>query len=140
MIEKIINDYPHIEFYHDEELESTIDGSFFWDDHSIEITTGPHTTYDELLTTINHESRHLYQATQSARRRFHSGDYLSHPDEIDAYGNVDLTECVNQHGWSKSFHMHTLKTYVNQFGLESNITKKLIKKAFINTYGYTRNT
>lgn len=132
MIKKIQNNYPHIEFIFDKDLELTIEGSFYRDNGHIEIYYNDNTDEEELLLTCAHEDRHLYQHLKRKNTRQHKGCYLSDPDEVDAYGTIDLVHTVQKHGWEEAFNQSPLKNYIQEFGLNSKITKNLIKKAFIN--------
>lgn len=95
---------------------------------------------EELELVYEHELRHAHQSEQrlfeSSMYKMVGGDvtmnYYGDPDEIDAYGNVDLVAYVDKNGWHDAMtnKFSILKTYIDLFGMDSREVRNLIKKAY----------
>jgi len=160
MIEGLQDHYPEVEFVFYEVDKETLDpgrlaiGGFFYADEmggEIEICISASSYYFEpceeqkyddvmceIAATVAHEERHQYQAIRrnllelEEYEEGHAG-YLKHSDEVDAYGNVDLALFISKYGWKEAFESQfsVLADYINEFGKDSVIVKKLIKKAYL---------
>ena len=106
---------------------------------------------EEIYVTVMHEERHWNQFQSQLNNgyfldglRAHLDEsresYLGDKDEMDAFSTCDLARFVELNGWASAFSSKysILSDYINVFGKNSPITKKIIKKAYksLNCEGY----